>query len=203
MKISILGATGNTGRLLLSMTLEGGHTVRALVRDPAKVTQKNERLELIKGDVSDFSAVSAAVKGVDVVISAIGPTSDRKDICSIATSNVLAANPARYIVVSGAGTDMPGDEKDFVGKIVSSLVRLLSPAVFADKVKELALLQQSDVPWVAVRPPRLMKGTPSRPPRFDLKKSPGASITHAALAEFLLRCASDDAFLRKAPFVAG
>ena len=48
MKIVILGATGNTGKPLLRQTLEKGHTVTAILRDPSKLTTENSNLTTIK-----------------------------------------------------------------------------------------------------------------------------------------------------------
>src|SRR5215207_9179158 len=43
------GATGKTGRLVLERALEAGHQVRALVRDPAKLTITCNRLVVVTG----------------------------------------------------------------------------------------------------------------------------------------------------------
>lgn len=203
MKIAVLGATGRTGRLVVRQALDAGHTVRALARDPGKVDLTHASLEVVKGDASDRDAVARLVDGVDCVVSALGPTSGRKDICSAGTENVLAARPRRYVIVSGAGLDVPGDRKDVPGKIVSKLVRWISPAVFHDKVRELEHLRASDTPWVLVRPPRLVDSPAKRDAQVHLERSPGSSISREALAAFVLRCASEDTYLGKAPFVAG
>ena len=48
MKIVILGATGDTGKPLLRQTLEKGHTVTAILRDPSKLTTAEPNLTTIK-----------------------------------------------------------------------------------------------------------------------------------------------------------
>ena len=48
MKIVILGATGDTGKPLLRQTLEKGHTVTAILRDPSKLAIENSNLDTIK-----------------------------------------------------------------------------------------------------------------------------------------------------------
>jgi putative NADH-flavin reductase len=202
MKLAILGATGRTGRLVVEQALAAGHDVRALVRSPDKLALRHERLELVQGDATDAAAVARMVDGADVVISALGPVAGRKDICSVAAGHVIAAGARRYVAVSGAGIDVPGDQKDFVGKLVSFLVRTLSPAVFHDKVLEHTLLARSSVPWVLVRPPRLVDKPSTGNPRMSLERSPGASVARADLAAFVLRCAGDESLTGKAPFVA-
>src|SRR4051812_35362893 len=38
MEITVLGATGGTGRHLVAQALQRGHTVRAIARDPSRIT---------------------------------------------------------------------------------------------------------------------------------------------------------------------
>ena len=68
----VFGATGNTGQELVPLLLKAGHSVRAFVRSPAKVRFTHQRLEVIKGDITDTMDVRNAIKGTDGVISLVG-----------------------------------------------------------------------------------------------------------------------------------
>jgi len=203
MKIAILGASGRTGQSVTRLALAAGHSVRALARNRSKLAVAHERLEVIAGDATDAAAVTGLVSGCDAVISALGPSAETTNVCSTATRHVIAAGARRYVVVSGAGLDVEGDQKDLIGKVVSWLVRVLSPAVFADKVAEFDLLKNSQIPFVAVRPPRLVDTPAAGAPRVSLQRAQGSSVSREDLAAFLLECLSDDAYLRRAPFIAG
>uniref|UniRef100_A0A3Q2D4C1 NAD(P)-binding domain-containing protein n=1 Tax=Cyprinodon variegatus TaxID=28743 RepID=A0A3Q2D4C1_CYPVA len=48
MKIALLGATGQTGQYLVKQALEQGHTVTAVVRNPAKLVVHHDNLKVIK-----------------------------------------------------------------------------------------------------------------------------------------------------------
>lgn len=202
MKLAILGATGKTGRHLVALALAAGHSVRALVRDPAKLELAHEQLEPVQGDATDEAAVRRVVEGCDAVVSALGPTPSRADICGTAARHVVAAGVKRYVAVSGAGIDVPGDQKDLPGKLVSLLVKVVSPAVFADKVTEHRVLAESGVAWTLVRAPRLVDRPPTGTPKTRLDRTPGTWVSRADLAAFALACVGDDATIRKAPFVS-
>jgi putative NADH-flavin reductase len=203
MKLAILGASGATGRLLVQKALDAGHTVRALVRDPKKLAAGHPALELVVGDATRGDDVARLVAGCDVTISALGPTPEQVDVASRAAEHVIAAGVRRYVVISGAGLDVPGDHKDVTGKIVSFFVRTLSPAIFRDKVREHALLAASDVGWTLVRPPRLTNDPATGAFKTDLTNCPGNSVSRADLAAFLLQVAGDDGLIGKAPFISG
>lgn len=202
MKLAILGATGRTGRHLVELALAAGHEVRVLVRTPDKLRQEHERLARFAGDATDAAAIRAVTAGCDAVLSALGPTPGHPDVCGTAAAHVVAAGVRRYVAISGAGLDIPGDDKDLVGKFFSFVVRVVTPAIVRDKAREHALLAASPVAWTLVRAPRLTDRPPTGAPKIDLVRAPGASVSRADLAAFVLAAVRDDALIGKAPFIA-
>ncbi|MFB4271502.1 NAD(P)-dependent oxidoreductase [Nonomuraea sp. GTA35] len=77
MRVTVFGATGGIGRLLVQQLLDAGHQVTALVRSPAKLTLTHPNLNVIAGQLSDTAAVRQSVQGTDAVISALGPSLKR------------------------------------------------------------------------------------------------------------------------------
>jgi cation diffusion facilitator CzcD-associated flavoprotein CzcO len=72
LRVLIVGATGGTGRQLVTQALERGYTVTALVRDPSRLRVDHPRLTVIQGDVLDEGSVEAAMRGREAVLSALG-----------------------------------------------------------------------------------------------------------------------------------
>ena len=70
MKIALLGATGFVGSNLLREALTRGHQVTAIVRDPAKLTEKSDHLTVVTGDVHDVAQLARQLAGHDVVLNA-------------------------------------------------------------------------------------------------------------------------------------
>ena len=66
------GASGGTGKHFLPIVLGAGHQVRALVRNPAKVTLQSERLLVQQGSIADVLKLDKLVDGVDFVVSMLG-----------------------------------------------------------------------------------------------------------------------------------
>ena len=74
MKLTIFGASGNTGHCLTEQAVSAGHEVTAVVRDPARLTvDPHSRLRVVTADVMDPAAITPAVAGADAVLTAVGP----------------------------------------------------------------------------------------------------------------------------------
>src|SRR5205823_6693415 len=68
----IFGATGGTGRELVEQALQNGHTVTAFARNPSNVRTTHPNLRVVKGDISNYELVEAALRGQDAALSALG-----------------------------------------------------------------------------------------------------------------------------------
>ena len=71
-RLLIIGATGGTGRQLVTQALERGYAVTALVRDPSGIQVDHPKLTVAGGDVLDAGSVEKAVRGQDAVLCALG-----------------------------------------------------------------------------------------------------------------------------------
>ncbi|MBC7808020.1 MAG: SDR family oxidoreductase [Akkermansiaceae bacterium] len=74
----VFGASGQTGQHFVSLALKEGHKVRALVRNPAKLTFTSPNLEVQQGAIMDVPKLDELVKGADFVISMLGDAEMQK-----------------------------------------------------------------------------------------------------------------------------
>ena len=100
MKIAIIGATGNVGRRIVDESLNRGHNVTGIARDPFKLSPRNG-LTLVQGDANDSFRLGQLLVGHDVVISSI--VFIHSDI-TLLVEAVRASGVNRYLVVGGAGS---------------------------------------------------------------------------------------------------
>lgn len=70
--IAVFGANGTVGSAIVREALHRGHHVTAVVRGPAKVTERHADLTVTMGDVLEPQSITAAAKDQDVVVSAVG-----------------------------------------------------------------------------------------------------------------------------------
>ena len=205
MNVALLGATGRTGHLALAELLSRGHRVTVLVRDPNKLPDPDPTVRVVVGSSTDPTALAELLDGADAVVSALGPTATDADLHSRTARLLVHAMPTagvtRFIGISGAGIDLPGDRKGTKDRIISAIVRTLGGAVARDKPAEYQVYAKSDLDWTLVRPPRLLD-TPDTGRIGHHPHTPGHwSIPRADLATFLADVLEDHLYPRQAPFV--
>ena len=205
MNVALIGATGRTGRLVLAELLRRGHTASVLARDPARLTDTGTGVRVVAGSSTDPQALGQLLDGADALLSALGPTTKEADLhtqtARLLTHAMPAAGLTRFVGISGAGIDVPGDRKGTRDRIISTLIRTIGGAVAKDKPAEYRVLAGSDLDWTLARPPRLLD-TPATGRIGHDPYTPGHwSIPRADLAVFLVDVLDQHLYPRQAPFV--
>lgn len=207
MKVAVIGATGRTGRLLVEELLRRDHTVVALVRDPTKLGRLAHRLEVVTGDSRTTADLDRLTAGADAVVSALGPTAKEgtlhTDTATALVASMDRAGVRRFVGVSGAGIDVPGDEKSFSARLISRVIQTVGGDAVKDKPAEYEVYAGSDLDWTLVRPPRLADGEATGRLEHHAHRSTGSTrVTRGDLAAFLVDVVEQDRYVRQAPFVA-
>ncbi len=207
-KILVLGATGATGREVVSQGLQQGHEVTAFVRRPERMTTRSERLRLIVGDVtSDGGALDDAVRSQEVVISALGIGKSFRPRGFIARSvpRILEAmrrqRVGRLVFTSAFGLGDTWRDTPILPRI---FIRTLLRVVYADKAAGEELLRRSELDWTLVYPTGLTNGPRTGRYRVGerLKLTGFPTISRADLADFLLRQVEDRTCVRKGVLIS-
>jgi putative NADH-flavin reductase len=199
-KLLIFGATGPTGRELVSQALEQGHEVTAFARRPEAITQQ---VQIFQGDaMRDPHSVAEALKGQDAVVSALGlgKVLFPNRFFQRSTDNIVPAmeraGVKRLVWMSSFGVGDTARDAPLPLRVVYST--LLS-AVFADKEKGERTLRASALDWTIVYPVTLTDGpkTGSYRAGEQLKLDGMPSISRADVAHFMLRELADNAYVRR------
>jgi len=204
MRIVVFGATGGTGSQVVRQALAAGHEVTAVIRRSGALAAQ-QRLQVVVGALDEMDVVENAVRGQDVVISALG--TDRKGpttVCTDAIGVILKAmrtqHVGRLLVVSAYGAAETHDRS-----LYSKLLWAMKGDSMRDKETMEALVRGSEVDWTIVRPPALTNGPPTGAYRTgtDLRIGLRSRISRADLATFLLRETAAPAFTKLAPRITG
>ncbi len=213
MKVLVFGATGPTGREIVSRALEKGHDVTAFARNPKGLDmQEADGFRIFTGDVLQPKTVDRAMIGQRAVLCAIGPRARTgigetpTNVVSVATRHIIEAmercGTKRLITLSSVGV---GDSRGQAGFFLKAIVvPLFLKAQFRDKERQEEAVRESTVEWVIVRPTSLV----DRPARGKFRVSvngevvPGR-IARADVAAFMVDQLTSDEYLSKAPVIGG
>jgi putative NADH-flavin reductase len=207
-RVLIVGATGGTGRQLVTQALGRGYAVTALVRDPSRLQVDHPQLTVIQGDVLDEDSVAAAMRGQDAVLSALGhkryfyPTR----ILSEGTQNILRAMETHGVPRLVCETSLGiGDSAGHMGLYYTFFViPVILPFYFWDKTRQERMIAGSNVEWVIVRPGALTNGEKRGQSRHGHHVGSfllTVRISRADVADFMLNQVVSDTYLRTAPGV--
>ncbi len=165
MKVALIGATGFVGSALLNELLQRGHTVTALVRDPAKLPAR-EGLGIVQADVYDAAQVAQTVEGHDVVLSAFNPGWNDPALYERFTAGHRAivagskrAKAPRLLVIGGAGSLFvaPGvqlvDTPAFLDHVPPNIV----PGAQAARDALTELRSETALNWTLVSPAAMLQ----------------------------------------------
>jgi NADH dehydrogenase len=191
--ILVAGGTGLLGSRIAAGLAARGQQVRVLSRGLAPGgADPPSSVEVIRGDVRDPDAVSRAVAGADVVVSAVqgfaGPDVSPEEVDRDGNINLITA-------AKGAGADFV--LVSVVGASADSPMELLRMKWQAEEA-----LRDSGLRWTIVRPAafaqtwiRLMRDTAGRSGRplvFGRGDNPMPFVDVSDVAEVVARAAVDD-----------
>lgn len=202
MTIALIGATGLTGSIILESALKQGMKVRALVRNPSKLTIQNPNLTIIQGDVLNQSDVEKTVGGCDAVISALGVNTLKKT--TVITEGMRSITNAmkklgikRVVAIGSAG--MLNEIKGLPGLIVGLILK--NP--LKDHFGQYMQLKESELDWTIIRPLTLTNTVGLGKYRVEEEGVPARSqsISRADVAAFILKTVTENSFIGKSPAI--
>ena len=207
LKVLVLGATGGTGRLIVRRAIERGHDVTALVRSSGKAGDLGGA-RLAVGDARDEGALRAALRGQDAAVSALGtPVSPLREVTLLSTATralvgaMQGEHVRRLVCITGIGA---GDSAGHGGFVFDNLILpLLLRQVYADKNRQEAIVRDSGLDWVLVRP-TVLNDKPGRDEvraLTDLAGFRGGTISRRDVARFVAEQLTSDAWLRRSPLI--
>lgn len=207
-KIAVIGGTGKSGKYLINQLINQGFQLKILLRNPDNLQIRSSLIEVIKGEVTNFSAIHSLIEDCQAVISTLGlgiPASE-PTIFSQSTTNVIKAmnecNVHRYIVTTGLNVDTPFDKKSSKTSFGTDWMKKTYPISTADKQLEYEILVNSNIDWTLVRLPLIEQTDERNQVNVDLEDCQGDKISATDLAHFLIEQLSSETFIKKSPFLS-
>lgn len=212
MNVTVFGATGAIGSRTVDELLDRGHTVTAYVRNPAKIPATwGEKVRVIVGEITDAAAIDTAVRGADVVVSALGPNMDRKATglpLVEGTTHILEAmkrhGVPRYI---GHGTPSvldPREKPTAQTRLIGFMGRTFLPRAYQELLGMSELIMASGLEWTIIRftAPKDTPKTGTVRAGFYGTDRIGFTISRADIAAFTAAQVNKDTYRNAAPAIS-
>ncbi|XP_029961304.1 flavin reductase (NADPH)-like [Salarias fasciatus] len=208
MKIAVLGATGQTGQFLVNQALQQGHTVTAIVRNPAKLAVHHDNLKVVTADIFTSESLTSHFRGHDVIMSCLGfPATFISQVTGYTTSMGAVVKAMREARVNRIITMTSWYTEPNSGGQSPFLIRfLLLPmirSVLTNMYEMEKFLQKTDdINWTVVRPPGL-KNQPASAQEFLTHEGyfvpniSGKPVGRGDVARFMLSLLNSNAWVKQ------
>ncbi len=206
MRITVFGANGRVGSLVVGQCLDTGHYVTAFVHG-SSTFPKHKNLQVVQGNIYHPADVAKAIDGSEVVISALGSWgTPKKDVLTVGMRHVIPAMQARGItrIISLTGADAlaTGDSISLLTKLSRPALLLLAKKILIDGEQHIKLLEQSRLAWTVIRSPVMTeRGDPNKFRLSHTRPFPWHTINRHSVAQAMVTQLDSDGFLQKAPFI--
>jgi putative NADH-flavin reductase len=201
MKVLVIGASGNTGRLVTPRLLAAGHDVTAFARQPAKIAVAADRLRVVQGDVRDAKSLESAVVGQDAVLATFGPrTLAKTDVQEVFMRHLIAAmehgSVRRLVNLSAWGSGGAAvPPRSLIVRYF--LLPILLRHLLADKQRGEAYLFASDLEYTNVCPALIKDLPPRGAVRASIDGAGLEQVIHRAdLAQFMVEQLTSNQWVR-------
>lgn len=200
MRILIVGASRGLGLATLDVALSRGHEVVGLAR--SRSPRIDPRLRWFRGSVLSHGVIDHLLPGADAVVTTVrfdgrSPVTAYSEAAGLVTAAMARARVARLVAVTGFGSraGRPVLERFALGAVA----RLWLHGHADDKLREEALIRDSLLNWMIVRPGILTNGGPARELHWTDKQRdvPVGSVPRIDVARFIVDAVSSDTWVRR------
>ena len=212
MNVTVFGGTGGVGSQVVEQLRSRGHHVTAYVRNPSKVPSSwGDDVTVVTGELSDAAAVDRAVQGADAVVSALGPSLDRKATglpLVEGTRNIIEAmqrhGVRRYV---GNGTPSvldPREKPTWQTRLSTFMAKRFLRRAYDKLVGMSVIVTSSRLDWTIVRFLAPKDGPAKGRVRqgFYGQDKLGFNVSRADLAAFTAAQVDDDRYVGAAPAIS-
>ena len=165
-RILVIGGSRGIGLAVCRAALARGHSVRAMSRDGRFPNDIRGACEGFTGDARNAVDVARALVDIDVVVQALGvpqsldfilkPVTLFSEATRVLLPAMKQAGVNKLVAVTGFGA---GDSRDAINFLQRPAFDLIFRNAYDDKTIQEALIAESDLEWLIVRPGVLINTT--------------------------------------------
>lgn len=206
-QITVFGATGRVGRIVVELLLERGYNVIAAVHGHNSLSRHDHMVTRVV-DIYDMASVAEALRGSSVVISALGSWgTKRKDILTVGMTNIIPAmekmNIRRIVSLTGADARATNDRLGLIHRLTHLGLGIVAAKILRDGERHIELLESSPLQYTVIRSPIMCSRDKVGYGVLSLHRPlPWQQISYQYVAEAMVRSIESDEWVRQAPYIS-
>lgn len=190
-------ATGRVGSAIIKLALKDSAEVTALARDVKRIAIQDERLRMIEGNVLNENDIKKAIKGSDIVISALG--TDRSGTLAKSMPHIIKQMEEEgvyKIITIGTAGILQARTNLNLYRFQSMESKRKTTTAAEDHLAAYKLLSSSNLCWTVICPTHLIDGDVTGVYRTEKDVLPegGAKITVGDTAQFTWNLCSENEY---------
>lgn len=206
MQVTIFGANGKVGSLVVEACLEMDYDVVAFIYGKNNFNPR-KRLQIINGNIYNIEDVEKALIKSDAVISALGSwRTPNKNILTMGMKNIIPTMQnigiKRIISLTGADANLNDEYISFFRKLFSQFLKIIAKKIIQDAETHMHLLTESDLSWTVIRSPVMNNNGSASAYKFtDKRPLPWTTINRKSVALAMVKSLVDNKYEKKAPYI--
>lgn len=211
MHLTVFGASGKVGRLVVAECLKRGHHVVAFTHRsnslPGEGQFENpQNLTIVQGDIHESEHVSRAITGSHAVLSTLGSWGTKhKDVVSTGMRMIIPAmeqqGTTRIVSLTGTEALDAGDKPSMAKKMARFGAKLFAGKILRDGEEHIRLLRNSSLEWTALRSPVMTNDHDITYTLTLTPRSPLETVPRIAVAKAMVDQIEGPAYDNAAPFI--
>ncbi len=206
--VLVIGGSRGIGLETVKRALAQGFSVKAMSRNVEALDLEAQGLEKVAGDATSIDDVTAALEGVDAVVSALGvplsprtikkPTRFFSSSTTILIEAMQAKGVRRLVAVTGYGA---GDSHTRLSTLERIPFTLVFGRIYADKSRQEEAIKGSGLDWTIARPGILTQGARKRTYKVLTEKGSWRNglIARADVADYIVSAIDNPATVGTSP----
>ena len=209
MKILIIGASGEAGRIITKTAIDKRFDVSVLVRDTKKMNNiKN--IHVLKGDILNSESLINSMKDIEAVISCVGAmdnTPGQVELFRLGMENIVSAMEnnkiKRLISINGALTKLKSDSVGMYLNFMRLLIPKLVPEMVNSNKAQYEVIAQSNLDWTVIRAGKFVNNSPKNKIKISTSKQRGfnMNVSKTDLAKFVISQLTESSYIKQSPMI--
>ncbi len=206
MKITVFGASGKVGRIVVDLLQADNHDLTLFIHTHNPFTENNN-LKIVHGDINSSKDIDLALNNSDLVISTLGSWGTKnKNVLSTSMNQIIPAlkrnNIKRIISLTGADARCSADKSSLISSVSHLIFGILVRKILIDGEKHIKLLEDSGLDFTIIRSPVMTKGGQKKSYKLNLEYAkPWETIGRNNVAEALVAQINETKYVQLSPFI--